>query len=116
LFVALEAAVADPQLQHVREALKITGFQRYSRVHLGDTLVDGTDVVHRAPTAQSCSVMQRQPSHGLAPKCPSTVSRVSLASLPPLCPYQVAVSRLFLRARGSDSVHTPHPAAIIART
>lgn len=114
LFSALEAAAADPRLQHVREALKITGFQRYSRVPLGDTHADNSVSVHHASTAPSCSVMQRQPSHGLAPKCLSTLSCVSSASLPPLCPYQVAVSRLFLRARGSNSVRTPHPAATIA--
>jgi hypothetical protein len=83
LFQALEAAAADPQLQGVREELKITGFERYSRAIL----------------EQTHCVEQQQQQQRVDSGMPSSLSPKRL-----LCPYQVAVSRLFLRARGSYSV------------
>ncbi len=99
LFQALQAAAADPQLQSVRDALKITGFQRYSRVPSEATSnPSNQEMLPSTPTALHAAALPAV-SSAHSPLPPASSSSQLL-----LCPYQVAVSRLFLRARGSGSV------------
>jgi hypothetical protein len=101
LLQALQAAAADPCLQSVREALKITGFQPYSCV----LTEDPRSGVRPLASASASGSLRCAPVHGVsAAKSPLPQTFPSPHLL--LCPYQLAVSRLYLRARGSSSVRT----------
>lgn len=110
LFLALQAAATDPELEGVRQKLMITGFQRYSQSVSDGAQVDGGGCVKS--TAEYEAPADAMPhAECRSPLLCAGFSEMSTSALP-LCPYEVAVSRLFLRARGSGSVSVSQSVAI----
>jgi hypothetical protein len=79
--------------------LKITRFERYYRVPL-EGAADSTDQAGLCMSQPKPSVEQQQ----LIASIPSSLQPTLNPLRVKLCPYQVAVSRLLLRAKGSNCV------------